>query len=582
VKYPDTATLLNFMLMTATDMCLDEDTITFDAVVEAEIQIENSENGRYDTGKQWFRIPCSVTVEDRITAFECRDIQPYKREPLKKDRKGACDANIVPIIGWKHLDEEATEFLKKYCSEALTTPIPVPIEEIVRKRMKLDLIIGGRLTDNLSIFGQICFSAGKVQLYDSLTAEQKTRDVKRGTIVVDIATYYERNLGCVNNTIAHEAFHWHKHRVYASVRSLTTGEKFIQQRCATKASTAYGSEESKDFTDEERMEWQANHVAPRILMPRSTAEAKIAELYEFYDLTNITDSETKGFVTECIIADLADFYKVSKQAAKIRMSELGFKEADNVLNYDTYEYFSEITIQEAFQQYCDNEDFRSVIDSGLFIYVDGRYVINNEKYVDNADGTLNLTEYASRNLEECCLQFSYRREYRKSLDSVSGLVMYSKTRTKQYNVDKARIAVDNAEELEKYKTDFLSQFKRNSQIKSNFNNYLAGLMDNLHINSETFQERTLLSASQYSKIINDQQETYKFKTVMQICVGIGLSLSNATILLNHAGYTLTSSRTHSAYAYLLSLPINGDIDKCNMFLEILGVPQLVPDTKKGS
>jgi hypothetical protein len=110
VKYPDTATLLNFMLMTATDMCLDEDTITFDAVVEAEIQVENSENGRYDIGKQWFRMSCEVTIKDKITNFVCNKIELYHKIQLNSKRKGACDAHIVPIIGWKQFDDEATGF----------------------------------------------------------------------------------------------------------------------------------------------------------------------------------------------------------------------------------------------------------------------------------------------------------------------------------------------------------------------------------------------------------------------------------------------------------------------------------------
>ena len=36
------------------------------------------------------------------------------------------------------------------------------------------------------------------------------------------------------------------------------------------------------WTDEQRMEWQANSLAPRILMPLSTFKMKVAEVYSKY------------------------------------------------------------------------------------------------------------------------------------------------------------------------------------------------------------------------------------------------------------------------------------------------------------
>lgn len=40
----------------------------------------------------------------------------------------------------------------------------------------------------------------------------------------------ERNLGCVNNTISHEACHWYRHHVYAAIKSILKGENFIACR----------------------------------------------------------------------------------------------------------------------------------------------------------------------------------------------------------------------------------------------------------------------------------------------------------------------------------------------------------------
>jgi hypothetical protein len=289
--------------------------------------------------------------------------------------------------------------------------MPVPIEEIVKgDKLNLNLIKGGRLTDDFRIFGEICFSEGKVKVYGILGNNENEVDVGRGTILIDAMTYWERNLGCVNNTIAHEAFHWHRHRIYAAVKGILRGEMFIATRCLTKLGKPYRSEEDKTpWTDEERMEWQANHVAPRILMPIQTVNVKIEELYAKYGYyENETD---RTMILECVIDELSEFYKVSKQSAKIRMIDLGYKEADTVYNYDGFvPYFTGINTRDAFYEYCDNEEFRDILNMGLFRYVDGNYVIDNEKYiVQDIDGNYSLTEYAQDNLQECALQFTYRR-----------------------------------------------------------------------------------------------------------------------------------------------------------------------------
>ncbi len=57
-------------------------------------------------------------------------------------------------------------------------------------------------------------------------------------------------------------------------------------------------DEKDEWTDERRMEWQANNLAPRILMPIQTFTVKVDEL--------------------------ADFYGVSRQSALIRMTETGY------------------------------------------------------------------------------------------------------------------------------------------------------------------------------------------------------------------------------------------------------------------
>lgn len=42
--------------------------------------------------------------------------------------------NLMPFIDKSLVESAATEFLKKYCPEALAIPMAIPIEEIIQRR----------------------------------------------------------------------------------------------------------------------------------------------------------------------------------------------------------------------------------------------------------------------------------------------------------------------------------------------------------------------------------------------------------------------------------------------------------------
>ena len=66
------------------------------------------------------------------------------------------------------------------------------------------------------------------------------------------------------------------------------------------------------------MEWQANGIAPRILMPKKMFIQAADDLRE--ELSDIDNSYVLGYTLKNKLAELFD---VSKQSAGIRMQELG-------------------------------------------------------------------------------------------------------------------------------------------------------------------------------------------------------------------------------------------------------------------
>lgn len=218
--------------------------------------------------------------------------------------------SLVPVIPKNMFDAVATEFLKKYCPEAIEKPMAVPILDIAKKKMGLKIVPDFRLSEDFSVYGQMCFTSGKVPVYIRESDEYIDINVKRGTMLIDPDTLFERNIGCLNNTIAHECVHWYKHRNY-HMYSKGAGIDYVYQNY----SDNFDESNQRKWSDNDWMEWQATGIAPKILMPIQTFDTVV---------NNIIDlSKSKNLSLWAVAEKVADFYKVSKTSAQIRIKELG-------------------------------------------------------------------------------------------------------------------------------------------------------------------------------------------------------------------------------------------------------------------
>lgn len=233
--------------------------------------------------------------------------------------RNALTNNLVPVISKIHFDDEATSFLKQYCPEALQSPMPIPISDIAKNKMGLTIITDLRLSEDFSILGQMCFTSGLATIYDKDEDEYRDIKVSRGTMFVDPDTYFLRNLGCVNNTIAHECFHWYKHRNYHILQSVLDERQSIACRCPVEERN---EKFTKEWTDEDWMEWQANGIAPRILMPKQTVPIVVEKVKED-SCKNLFISAGLVPSSQWVIEQVANFYNVAKISAQIRLEELG-------------------------------------------------------------------------------------------------------------------------------------------------------------------------------------------------------------------------------------------------------------------
>lgn len=164
------------------------------------------------------------------------------------------------------------------------------------------------------------------------------------------------------------------------------------------------------------MEWQANALAPRIQVPLAMFKRQaFAMIQKYRDELGVFElCELMPFV----IDELADFFMVSRTAAKLRMIDVGYEEAAGAFIYIDGHYVKphaykkgsikhnhtySIPAQDAAIQSIINPKLK---DADYYVYIDSHFVLNHPRYVyQNEAGETLMTDYARYHVDECCLAF---------------------------------------------------------------------------------------------------------------------------------------------------------------------------------
>lgn len=126
IKYPDTAMLLDMMLEYATHICIDEDSLFFDAILICTIESQQFDEYRGDMlgeTSQWLIASCEAVITDKLESLMVSSVKPWSKDTRPSSTGVAASKSIVPIIYHKDLDKEATAFLERYYPEALVEPM---------------------------------------------------------------------------------------------------------------------------------------------------------------------------------------------------------------------------------------------------------------------------------------------------------------------------------------------------------------------------------------------------------------------------------------------------------------------------
>ena len=227
--------------------------------------------------------------------------------------------NLVPVLKKNEFDLVATEFLSKYYPAALLEPMALPIESIAAEGLRLNVEYL-HITDDFSELGKIFFTDGMTEIYLAESDEYIRRPVQTGTVFIDQDVREKYHCGCERFTLAHECVHWDQHKPHYLLQQPDAADGMaVAQRCPKETFSG-----KMERTEEDWMEWQANGIAAAILMPKNTFLQKADEIISDWDPSVRSFYSLVGCMN-LLAMELATCFEVSLQAAKIRLSEVGYE-----------------------------------------------------------------------------------------------------------------------------------------------------------------------------------------------------------------------------------------------------------------
>ena len=366
--------------------------IVVDTAITVKKHYPNS--SRLDHHYRSFVVNARIEMDDTHPGMDIVSVEPIEVGDHPDEYRHPLTNSLIPIIAKDDLDSVAFAILDRFMPDALHRPMAVDAYVLAET---LGLQIAERqLSDDGSVFGRILFADA--------------------TLCIDPDTFFRGSVGCKTNTIVHECVHWLLHRKsFLLLRSFGTEDGAID--CPTTGLT-----DSKALA---WMEWQANSLAPRIQMPAEMFRAKAAEIIREEQARAETDDLLD--VIEPVINNLASFFEVSCLAAKIRMVEIGYDEAIGSCIYLDGQYVPPHLVSRKDMQagitYSIGEDdaiafaetdteYGPRIQEGQYRYVESHFVLDDPRHVEEDEtGTVSLTPYARRHMDECCVKYTLYHQH---------------------------------------------------------------------------------------------------------------------------------------------------------------------------
>lgn len=233
--------------------------------------------------------------------------------------KTRCAYYDAPYLSKEEIDGYASQLAEDFQPGILKNPEQLDIEGFLECYLGLDLDLA-YLSGDGSALGVTIFRDGIMPVFDPGSMKMAPKWFPYKTIVID-SVLYDRDemLPRCRFTIGHECGHFLFHRRYYGdydpdqMTMLQMEAKNGCYRLCRLTDMRPVSKRAEEWSVGDRMEWQANRFSGALLMPAEAVQL-IAGNKDFSNPENAMRLEY----------DVVDCFGVSKQAAVVRLHQLGY------------------------------------------------------------------------------------------------------------------------------------------------------------------------------------------------------------------------------------------------------------------
>lgn len=543
------------------------------------------------TTSMWLSVEACCVLNDGMKNFKITSVEEYSKEEF--DGRNNLSRSLLPYLYVKDADDVAEQFLMEYCPDALEEPMRLPAVEVAAN-MGLE-IYSAPLENN--ICGKIYFDPATVKIYKKYPLPSIIEtNISAGTILIDPNCKF----GTLSNTIIHECVHWKWHRLFFEMKKLLTKDPVSMPYKESSSSNKAGAKAAEiDW-----IEWQANELAPKILMPASMTRKYIKDKFAALRRTtheNVRDAE----IFQQTIASTAAFFNVSKSSAKLRAAELGFEQANGVFVYVDGKYIKPFSFDK--NALGKNETFvidsvsaaKLVIDSPVLyalllankiVFVNNMLCINNEKYIQyDKEGFPSMTKYALDHADECCLVLKCERKYDRAYDDSYGNLgflcreisaSFFVEASDDISTDLGELKDNEKNELKKVKSGVKEMAKVFEDLPGSFVKTLNFHIKRKGLNALELAHRSQLSAQSLSYIRTGKVKEVKLQTLMKLFIGLNLAPAYCLDLMKKAQVDFPHTAEGFIFMELVMCHTDETLEQWQKYLDEIESPKIKLYDKK--
>lgn len=356
-------------------------------------------------------IALEFCFDDRIS-YEFGDIS--LKQPDRDLMK--LDDYLIPVLSFRDINTAAEDLWFEYMPEALRD-LRLLNPYRLAKKMGLS-VVHHRLHKNKKTRSVLYWFDSEVEITPA-GGDDKTPPVimkiPAGTILINDNAVHE---SCYPLSVYHECFHNEYHWLFFQLQEMHNNDLRKIRKCRKVKNQ--GKEPKNPLTI---LEWEAKQGSRALMMPESIMRPMI----ERYEVEERKIHGHAGYVMQGIGRSISKEMGVPKYLVRGRMIQLGYWQAQGALNYiqtrklegryitpfmfsrescPTTSHTFVISPEESFRLYEKNEEYRERLDSGDYVYVEGHLCLNDPAYIIQTTHGPQMTDWANRHIDECCLRFA--------------------------------------------------------------------------------------------------------------------------------------------------------------------------------